>query len=75
MDKALEEERYGEAATLRDAGGIGLMGWWEGRGEDDAVGHVIRIMPDFGRYVAQAYTARELAEITVSPTPRTHISG
>jgi hypothetical protein len=70
MDRALEEERYGEAATLRDQGGVGLMGWWAGRGEDDAVGHVVRITPEFGRYVAQAFTARDLADSTVSAAAR-----
>ncbi|GAB4812968.1 hypothetical protein N2152v2_000014 [Parachlorella kessleri] len=62
MDKALEEERYAEAAMLRDAGGVGLLGWWAGRSEEDSTGHVVRVTPEFGRYVATAYTARELAD-------------
>ena len=65
MDKALEEERYAEAAMLRDAGGVGLLGWWAGRSEGDSTGHVVRGTPEFGRYVAAAYTARELADAAV----------
>lgn len=39
------------------------MGWWVGRGSGDPCGHLLRITPDFSRFVGQVYTPRDLAEI------------
>ena len=71
MRAAVAEERYSDAATLRDAGGAGLLGWWVGRGsgagdEQDFQGHLLRVAPDFGRYVGQAYTAQDIVRLQVS---------
>lgn len=64
LDQALKEERYDRAALLRDAGGAGLLGWWAGKAErDDAHGHMVHITSDFGRYVANAYTGVNIAEM------------
>ncbi|KAG7673058.1 hypothetical protein Ndes2526B_g05371 [Nannochloris sp. 'desiccata'] len=64
MHEAIKEERYSDAAALRDAGGAGLLGWWAGRAEsDDPHGHLIHVSTDFGRYVAHAYTGINLAEL------------
>jgi hypothetical protein len=61
---ALAAERYADAAATRDAAGAGLPGWWVGRGEGgDAAGHLLRVTPDFGRYVAHAFSAANLAEL------------
>ena len=42
------------------------MGWWHSRAEDDPVGHILRIAPDFGRYTAVKYSAQDLAELKAS---------
>ncbi|CAG9461977.1 unnamed protein product [Pedinophyceae sp. YPF-701] len=61
---ALETEDYARAVQLRDEGGAGLVGWWAGRCDtkEDPWGHLLRIVRRYGRYVAVAYTPRELAE-------------
>lgn len=62
LNAAIEEERYLDAAALRDSGGARLLGWWVGReGVDDAQGHVIAVTRDFSRYVAHAFTGYTLA--------------
>lgn len=62
LEMAISEERYEDAAILRDAGGARLLGWWIGKeGEDDPQGHLILITKDFSRYVAHAYTGSMLA--------------
>jgi hypothetical protein len=63
MEAAVNEERYGDAAALRDVGGVRLLGWWIGKeGNDDAQGHLITVTRDFGRYVAHAFTGYTLAQ-------------
>ena len=50
LEAALAEERYSDAASLRDAGMAWLSGWWAGRaGQADHVGHLLHIQPEFGR--------------------------
>lgn len=60
---ALEEERYSDAAHLRDEAGAGLCGWWTGmaEGENDIFGRIVHISPVQGRLVARAYSAKQLA--------------
>ena len=65
LQQAVEQEDYAKAAELRDSGCAGLLGWWHSRAEDDPVGHILRIAPDFGRYTAVKYTAQDLAELKV----------
>ena len=65
LQLAVEQEDYARAAELRDSGCAGLLGWWHSRAEDDPVGHILRIAPDFGRYTAVKYTAQDLAELKV----------
>ena len=65
LQGALEREDYAGAAALRDGGCAGLVGWWHSRAEDDPVGHILRITPDFGRYTAVKYSAQDLAEMKV----------
>ena len=65
LQGALEREDYAGAARLRDGGCAGLVGWWHSRAEDDPVGHILRITPDFGRYTAVKYSAQDLAEMKV----------
>lgn len=52
-----------DAAALRDQSGASLLGWWVGRGEDDAVGHLLRITRDFGRLVGTVYSARDITDL------------
>ena len=60
---ALAAEDYGEAARLRDAGGLGLAGWWNAHSEAEPCGHLLRVAPDFGRLSGLMYTSRDLAEL------------
>ena len=68
---ALEREDYGEAARLRDAGGLGLAGWWHARSDADPCAHLLRIAPDFGRLSGLMYTSRDLAELKARRSPVT----
>jgi hypothetical protein len=52
-----------DAARLRDESGVGLSGWWVGRGTGDSLGHLLRVTPDFGRWVGQVYTPRDLTDL------------
>ncbi|KAJ7536206.1 hypothetical protein O6H91_12G059900 [Diphasiastrum complanatum] len=67
LKKALDEERYSDAARLRDEAGAGLVGWWSGisEGGSDPFGQIINVSPAQGRLVARSYTARQL--ITAAP--------
>ncbi|KAM7262670.1 hypothetical protein ACFE04_000353 [Oxalis oulophora] len=64
--KAVEEERYHDAAFFRDNAGAGLVGWWSGMSDDgnDPYGLIIRITAEYGRYLARSYSPRQLATST-----------
>ncbi|KAL5705369.1 executer 1 [Ranunculus cassubicifolius] len=66
LNKAVEEERYNDAAFIRDNAGAGLVGWWAGvsEGSDDPYGRIIRINAEHGRYVARNFSPRQLATAT-----------
>lgn len=63
LQEALEEERYADAAKIRDEAATGLVGWWVGRGEGDAQGHLLRVSAGYSRFVGQAYLPKEIAEV------------
>eukprot|EP00897_Mesotaenium_endlicherianum_P007610 jgi/Mesen1/6878/ME000353S05901 len=60
---ALAEERYADAARIRDQACLGLVGWWVGMAEgvSDLFGRIVNIVLLDGRLVARSYTARQLA--------------
>ncbi|KAF5206609.1 Executer 1 protein [Thalictrum thalictroides] len=63
LNRAIEEERYQDAAFYRDYAGAGLMGWWAGisKNSDDPYGRIIHIGVEHGRYVARNFSPRHLA--------------
>ncbi|GAB2225260.1 hypothetical protein Droror1_Dr00006051 [Drosera rotundifolia] len=66
LNTAIGQERYKDAAILRDDAGVGLVGWWSGISDDtkDPYGYVIRISAEHGRYIARSYSARQLDKAT-----------
>ncbi|KAL1564604.1 protein of unknown function (DUF3506), variant 2 [Salvia divinorum] len=68
LKKSVEEERYGDAALIRDHAGAGLVGWWAGTSEDanDPYGRIIHISTEYGRYIARSYSPSQLATASVS---------
>lgn len=72
---ALVEERYSDAAVLRDTAGMRLLGWWAGKlGNEDSEGHLIAVTADFGRYIAYAFTGNHIGEIIEKKTDNGNIS-
>jgi len=53
-------ERFDDAARLRDEGLVGLTGWWVARGPDDPEGKLVFIYKEFCRYSGRLFTARDL---------------
>ncbi|XP_047093301.1 protein EXECUTER 1, chloroplastic-like [Lolium rigidum] len=62
LHRAISEERYMDAAHIRDHAGAGLLGWWSGISGSlsDPYGLIIRISAEHGRYVAKSYDIRQL---------------
>ncbi|XP_015697032.2 protein EXECUTER 1, chloroplastic [Oryza brachyantha] len=62
LNSAIQEERYMDAAYIRDHAGAGLLGWWSGISGNlsDPYGLIIHISAEHGRYVAKSYDTRQL---------------
>jgi hypothetical protein len=43
---ALSQERYGDAAALRDKGWARLEGWWACVSPQHPLGHLLRVYPE-----------------------------
>ncbi|XP_017971420.1 PREDICTED: protein EXECUTER 1, chloroplastic [Theobroma cacao] len=67
LNRAVVEERFHDAAFLRDNAGAGLVGWWAGLSDDtkDPYGLIIRVTAEHGRYVARSFSPRQLASASV----------
>ncbi|XP_044509058.1 protein EXECUTER 1, chloroplastic isoform X2 [Mangifera indica] len=63
LNRAVAEERYEDAAILRDKASAGLVGWWAGISDNknDPYGLIIRVTAEHGKYVARSYRPRQLA--------------
>jgi flagellar biosynthesis GTPase FlhF len=46
LAEALREERYEDAATLRDAGWASLQGWWACMSPSNPAGHLLHVTPE-----------------------------
>ncbi|XP_031275198.1 protein EXECUTER 1, chloroplastic isoform X2 [Pistacia vera] len=67
LNRAVVEERFEDAAILRDKAGAGLVGWWTGISEDkhNPYGLIIHVTAEHGKYVARSYSPRQLATAAV----------
>ncbi len=63
MSRAIEEERYDDAARIRDEGLAGLCGWWVVRGHDDPRGQLMYICKEFCRYSGRIFSPNEIATL------------
>lgn len=63
---ALSEERYSDAAVLRDEGLTGLKGWWAGQAKDDPIGHVLQITQEYNRWTGRVFRPRDIAAMKVN---------
>nr|GEX54668.1 protein executer 1, chloroplastic [Tanacetum cinerariifolium] len=63
LSRVIEDERYMDAAFVRDYANAGLVGWWAGISDDnkDPYGCIIHISAEHGRYLARSYSPRQLA--------------
>lgn len=64
--EAVQSEDYSKAASLRDAGATGLLGWWVSQNKEGGQGHLLHISPGFSRYVGYAFSPKDLARAEVS---------
>lgn len=62
LSAAIQEERFSDAAELRDKSHSSLEGWWVARGKDDPCGQLVHITSEYSRYVGVAYSTKDIAE-------------
>jgi hypothetical protein len=65
LQEALKQERYADAAAFRDGGLTGLEGWWSSQHEEDPVGHLLHVSPEYSRWTGRMFRPRDLVEIKV----------
>lgn len=66
LQEALEQERYEDAAAFRDGALTGLEGWWSSQQhEEDPVGHLLHIAPEYSRWTGRMFRPRDLVDIKV----------
>ena len=61
LSSCLTEERYSEAARIRDEGLTQMSGWWAGQAPDDPIGHLLHVTQEYNRWTGRVFRPRDIA--------------